>query len=93
MFSIIMGALIYTTFVAALTAFMSEAGASGRAYRGKLDVLKEFMKRNKLPKSLRWKLRKYFELLYPGGKAFDQTCACFVSKPARGPASNAGCDP
>lgn len=73
MASILLGACLYGFFVASLTTAISEADASAKDYRTKLDHLHQYMKHVRLPRSLRSKLLQYFELRFPSKRSFDET--------------------
>jgi CRP-like cAMP-binding protein len=68
----IIGATLYAVFVASITAFFADADPSAREYRSKVDMVNQYMRHSQLPRSLRTKLRTYFELRFPGRRAFDE---------------------
>jgi len=70
--SILMGACLYGFFVASLTTAISEADASAKDYRTKLDMVQQYMKHVRLPRTLRNKLMAYFELRFPSKRSFDE---------------------
>ena len=63
----------YAVFVATVTSFFTDADPSAREYRAKVDMVNQYMRHSQLPANLREKLRTYYELRYPGGRAFDET--------------------
>ena len=69
---LIAGACLYGFFVASLTTAISEADASAKDYRTKLDMVNQYMRHSQLPKPLRLKLRTYFELCFPSKRSFDE---------------------
>jgi len=79
--SILMGACLYGFFVASLTTAISEADASAKDYRTKLDMVNQYMRHSQLPKPLRAKLRTYFELCFPSKRSFDAPGTRLVSLP------------
>ena len=72
MTSMLSGAMLYAVFVATVTAFFSDSDPSARAYRSKVDMVNEYMRHAQLPRTLRAKLRSYFELRFPGRRSFDE---------------------
>ena len=72
MVSILLGACLYGFFVASLTTAISEADASAKDYRTKLDMVNQYMRHSQLPRALRGKLRTYFELVFPSKRSFDE---------------------
>ena len=68
--SVLLGALMYGTFLASLTAVISEADASAKAYAAKVDMVNQYMRHSRLPRSLRTRMRKYYELFYPSKRSF-----------------------
>ncbi len=68
-FSILLGACLSALFIAALTTAISEADASAKDYRTKLDMVRQYMRHSQLPRPLRSKLMEYFELRYPSKRA------------------------
>jgi CRP-like cAMP-binding protein len=72
MISVLLGATLYGFFVASLTTAISEADASAKDYRTKLDMVNQYMVHSRLPKELRSKLRTYFELRFPSKRSFDE---------------------
>jgi len=70
--SILVGACVSALFVASLTTAISEAEASAKDYRTKLDMVHQYMRHSQLPRPLRAKLMDYFELRYPSKRSFDE---------------------
>jgi CRP-like cAMP-binding protein len=83
--SILCGNVIYALFLASLTRTIAESDQSGQQYRSKLNMVNEYMKNAQLPKSLRARLRAYYELWYPSHRSFDESHILGeLSKPLRG---------
>ena len=72
LFSLTMGSGLYGFFIASLTTAISEADASAKDYRTKLDMVNQYMRHSQLPLPLRMKLRTYFELRFPSKRSFDE---------------------
>lgn len=72
MVSVLFGALLYGTFLSSLTSVISEADASAKAYASKLDMVNQYMRHTRLPRALRSKMRKYYEIFYPSKRSFDE---------------------
>ena len=68
----IIGVVTQAVLVASLTALISSLDASGRDYQQSLDMLNQYMRHARLSRPLRAKLRRFYALLYPGGKSFDE---------------------
>ena len=82
--SILLGAMLYGFFVASLTTTISEADASAKDYRTKLDMVQQYMKHVRLPREMRAKLMQYFELRFPSRRSFDeQRIMSEISTPMR----------
>lgn len=82
--SVLFGALLYGVFVASLTAFISESDASAKAYASKLDQVNSYMRHTNLPRSIRAKIRTYYDICYPSKRSFDEAkILAEVSKPLR----------
>ena len=64
--SMLLGATLYAVFVATVTAFFAELDPSAREYRSKVDMVNSYMRHAQLPRSLRSKLRTYYQLRFPG---------------------------
>lgn len=58
--------------MASVTAFFADADPSAREYRARLDMVNQYMRHAQLPGAIREKIRTYYELRYPGGRAFDE---------------------
>ena len=72
MAAMFIGVLTQAVLVASLTAVISSLDASGRDYQQSMDMLNQYMRHARLPRELRAKLRHFYELLYPGGRSFDE---------------------
>ena len=70
--SMLSGATLYAVFVATVTAFFADADPSAREYRSKVDMVNQYMKYAQLPRWLRTKMRTYYQLRFPGHRAFDE---------------------
>ena len=70
--SMLCGMCLYGFFLASLTTAITEADASAKHYRTKLDMVNQYMRHSRLPKELRGKLRTYFELCFPSKRSFDE---------------------
>ena len=70
--SMLTGATLYAVFVATVTAFFADADPSAREYRSKVDMVNQYMRHAQLPHQLRLKLRTYYQLRFPGHRAFDE---------------------
>jgi len=70
--SMLMGATLYAVFVATVTAFFADADPSAREFRSKVDMVNQYMRHAQLPHRLRLKLRTYYQLRFPGHRAFDE---------------------
>jgi CRP-like cAMP-binding protein len=69
--SITLGASLYAFFVASLTSVFSEAGASGKLYRAKMEQLDQFIRHHKFPADMRMKLHAFYEISHPGRQMFS----------------------
>ena len=69
--SLIMGANLYAVFVGTLISVIEDANGSHREYCKRIDMLQSWMAQRQLPRALRRKLETYYEILFPGGHAFD----------------------
>ena len=69
--SLVLGANLYAVFVGSLISVIEDANGSHREYCKRLDMLQTFMAQRQLPRALRRKLETYYEILFPGGHAFD----------------------
>ena len=70
--SAICGSVLYGIFIAALTAVVADADLAGKEYRYKMDMLAQYMDRVNLPRALRGKLRRFYQLSFPGKRSFDE---------------------
>jgi len=52
---------------------IEDANGSHREYCKRIDMLQTWMCQRQLPRQLRHKLETYFEILFPGGHAFDDS--------------------
>lgn len=71
--SLVLGANLYAVFVGTLISVIEDANGSHREYCKKTDMLQTWMAQRQLPRQLRRKLEYYYELLFPGGHAFDDS--------------------
>jgi len=69
--SLVLGANLYAVFVGTLISVIEDANGSHREYCKRIDMLQTWMCQRQLPRQLRHKLETYFEILFPGGHAFD----------------------
>ena len=51
---------------------ISEADASAKDFRTKLDMVNQYMRHSALPQALREKVRTYFALFFPAKRSFDE---------------------
>ena len=70
--ALLIGVMTQAVLVASLTSLISSLDASGRDYQQSLDMLNQYMRHARLPRVLRAKLRNFYELMYPGGRSFDE---------------------
>ena len=69
--SLVLGANLYAVFVGTLISVIEDANGSHREYCKRIDMLQTWMAQRQLPRHLRHKLETYYEILFPGGHAFD----------------------
>ena len=69
--SLVLGANLYAIFVGTLISVIEDANGSHREYCKRTDMLNTWMTQRQLPFELRHKLETYYEILFPGGHAFD----------------------
>ena len=69
--SLVLGANLYAVFVGTLISVIEDANGSHREYCKRTDMLQTWMAQRQLPRPLRRKLETYYEILFPGGHAFD----------------------
>ena len=69
--SLVLGANLYAVFVGTLISVIEDANGSHREYCKRTDMLQTWMTQRQLPRDLRRKLETYYEILFPGGHAFD----------------------
>lgn len=70
--SMVVGAVLYAIFVATVTAMLTDVDPSAREYRSKVDMMNQYMRHAQLPRYLRTKMRTYYQLRFPGHRAFDE---------------------
>ena len=83
--SILAGVSLLSRYLAsAFTALLDSQAESSRAYQDKINMLNQWMKFSELNQELRQKLRRYFQMYYPGGHAFDERAIMSeLSRPLR----------
>ena len=60
--SLLLGATMNGTFVASLTASLTDAEPAARDYQAKMDMVNQYMRHARLPVSTRLKLRQFYAL-------------------------------